>query len=132
MGIGVDKGSSLAPPVFIDDEFDMNFRFDNFKSVKNDLINLDGLLGVDVIQFTKNIKTVDSMKGSAWEFPTGISPFGNCQHFLYKNQITPTKVQRKPSQHNHHAIGSEYSTCSDTRVNFVTIRDKILLRDLWS
>ena len=59
------------------------------------------------------------MKGSAWEFPTGISPFGNCQHFLYKNQITPTKVQGKHSQHNYHAIVSEYSTCSDMTVNFV-------------
>ena len=38
MGIGVDRGSSLALPVLIDDEFDMNFRFDNFKSVKNNLI----------------------------------------------------------------------------------------------
>ena len=41
MGFRVDKGSSLALPVLIDDEFDMNFRFDNFKSVKNDLINLN-------------------------------------------------------------------------------------------
>ena len=118
LGIGVDKSSSLALPVLIDGEFDMNFRFDDFKSVKNNLINLNyklaflhkqndvhvhGLLGVDVIQFMKNIKMVDYMKGSAWEFPTGISPFGNCQHLLYKNQITPTKVQGKPSQHNHHA-----------------------------
>ena len=46
---------------------------------------------------------------SVWELPT----------FLYKNQITPTKIQGKPSQHNYHAIMSKYSTCSDTRVNFV-------------
>ena len=65
------------------------------------------------------IKMVDCKKGSAWEFPTGISPFSNCQHFLYKNQITPTKVQGKPSQYNYHAIVSKYSTCSNTRVNFV-------------
>ena len=63
MGIGVDKGSSLALPILIDDEFDMNFRFDDLKSVKNNLINLNyklaflheqndfrvhDLLGVDV------------------------------------------------------------------------------------
>ena len=93
LGIEVDKGSSLALPVLIDDEFDMNFRFDNFKSVKNNLINLNykltilheqndvrvhGLSWVDVIQFVKNIKMVDCTKGSAWEFPTSISPFGNC------------------------------------------------------
>ena len=29
------KGNSLSLPVLIDDEFDMNLRFDNFKSVKN-------------------------------------------------------------------------------------------------
>ena len=39
--IGVDTGSSLTLLVLIDDEFDMNFRFDNFKSVKNNLINLN-------------------------------------------------------------------------------------------
>ena len=98
MGIAVDKGSSLAQPFLINDEFDMNFRFDNFKSVRNNLINLNyklaflheqndvrvhDLLWVDVIQFLKNIKIVDCMKGSAWEFLTGISSFGNCQHFLY-------------------------------------------------
>lgn len=59
------------------------------------------------------------MKGSAWEFPTGISPLGNCQHFLYENQSTPKKVQSKDFQHNYHAIVPKYSTCSDTRVNFV-------------
>ena len=47
---------------------------------------------------------------SVWQLPT----------FFHKNQVTPTKVQEKPSQHNYHAIVSEYSTCSDTRVNFVT------------
>ena len=112
----------------------MNFKFDNFKSVKNNLIDLNyklaflheqsnvcvhGLLEVDVIEFMKNIKMADCMKGYAGEFPTGISLFGNCRHLLYKNQITSTKVQGKPSQHNYHAIVSEYSTCSDTRVNFV-------------
>ena len=34
-------GCSLALPILIDDEFDINFRFDDFKSVKNDLINLN-------------------------------------------------------------------------------------------
>ena len=75
----------------------MKFRFDNFKSVKNKLINLNykpaflheendvrfhGLLGVNVIQFMKNNKMANCMKRSAWTFPTGISPFGNCQHFF--------------------------------------------------
>ena len=59
------------------------------------------------------------MKGSAWEFSTGISPLGNCQHFLYENQSTPKKVQSTDFQRNYHAIVSKFSTCSDTRVNFV-------------
>ena len=134
VGIHVNKGNSLPLPVLIDDEFDMNLRFDNFKSVKNNLLNLNyklaflhekndirvnGLLGIDVIQFMKNIKMVDYMKGSAWEFPTGISSLGNCQHFLYENQSTPKKVQSKDFQRNYHAIVSKFSTCSDTRGNFV-------------
>ena len=134
VGIQVNKGNSLPLPVLIDDEFDMNLRFDNFKSVKNNLLNLNyklaflhekndirvnGLLGIDVIQFMKNIKMVDCMKGSAWEFPTGIFSLGNCQHFLYENQSTPKKVQSKDFQRNYHAIVSKFSTCSDTRGNFV-------------
>ena len=89
-----------------------------FLHEQND-VRVHGLLEVDVIQFRKNIKIVDCIKGSAWEFPTGISPFDNRQHFLNKKQITFTKVLGKPFQHNYHAIMSEYSTCSDTRVNFV-------------
>ena len=37
VGIEVNKGNSLPLPVLIDDEFDMNLRFDNFKSIKNNL-----------------------------------------------------------------------------------------------
>lgn len=133
VGIEVTKGSSLSLPVLIDDEFDMNLRFDNFKSVKKNLINLNytlaflhkkndirvhGLLGIDVIQFMKNIKMIDCMQGSAWEFPAGISPFGNCQHFLYDKQCNSKKIKNK-DLHNYHAIVSKYSTCSDIRVNFV-------------
>ena len=121
VGIELNKGNSLPLPVLVDDEFDMNLRFNNFKSVKNNLLNLNyklaflhekkdirlySLLGIDVIQFTKNIKIVDCMKSSAWEFPTGISPLGNCQHFLYENQSTPKKVLSKDFQHNYHAIVS--------------------------
>lgn len=40
VGIEVNKGNSLPLPVLIDDEFDMNLRFDNFKSVKNNLLKL--------------------------------------------------------------------------------------------
>ena len=81
-------------------------------------VRVHGLFGVDVIQFMKNIKIVDWMKGSPSEFPTEISLFSNYQNFLYKNLITPTKFQGKP-QHNYHAIVSEYFTCLDTWVNFV-------------
>ena len=76
------------------------------------------LLRVDIIQFMKNIKMVDCMKGFAWSFLQAFLRL-TIAIFLYKNQITPTKIQGKPSQHNYRAIVSEYSTCSDARVNFV-------------
>ena len=41
VGIEVNKGNFLPLPVLIDDEFDMNLRFDNFKSIKNNLLNLN-------------------------------------------------------------------------------------------
>ena len=73
MGIRVDNGSSLALPVLIDDEFDMNLRFNNFKSVKNNLIDLNYKMAflheqndvrVHGLLFMKNIK-MDCIKGSA-------------------------------------------------------------------
>ena len=39
--IEVNKGNSLPLPVLIDDEFYRNLRFDNFNSVKNNLLNLN-------------------------------------------------------------------------------------------
>lgn len=47
VGIEVNKGNSLPLPVLIDDEFDMNLRFDNFKSVKNNLLKLQTSLFVE-------------------------------------------------------------------------------------
>ena len=106
LGIEVDKGSSLALLVLIGDEFDMNFRFNNFKSVRNNLIDLNYKLAflheqndvrvqkVDVIRFMKNIKTVNCMKGSAWEFPTDIYPFCNCQHFCIRTKLPLQKFRQ--------------------------------------
>ena len=99
--------------MLIDDGFSMNFRFNNFKSVKNNLISLNyklaflhehndvrvhGLLGMDVIQFIKNIKMVDCMKSSAWEFPVGISPSGNLSTFFVYELNYPYKSSGKAFQ----------------------------------
>ena len=106
LSIRVDKGSSLALPVLIDDGFDMNFRFDNFKSVKNNLINLNYklaflheqndipvyvLLGVDVIQFMKNIKMVDCMKGSARDFPQAFLRLATANIFCIRTKLSQQK-----------------------------------------
>ena len=80
------------------------------------------------------------MHGSAIQLPTGITPFGNCIHFLYKHQIIPiqptspivkqpinkinsinTSQNKTPPQivNNYNEIINKYSSCPTTLVNFV-------------
>ena len=95
VGIEVNKGNSLPMSVLID----MNLRFDNFKSIKNNLLNLNYKLAFLHEKNDIRVHRCDSIheehqngglhEGLCLEFLTGISPLGNCQHFLYENQSTP-------------------------------------------
>ena len=92
VGIGVNKGNSLPLPVLINEEFDMNLRFDNFKSVKNNLLNLNyklaflhekndihahGLLGID-----GGLHKGLSLGVSNWHFPVRQLP----TFFIWKSK----------------------------------------------
>ena len=104
-----------------------------------------GLTGVDIIQFMKNIKIVNCMKGFAWIFPSVIAPFGNSQHFLHKNQIRPVGNKKvKPLHISNKEVLQEANTkrkilAQSSKVfdplslcQPVTARSKILIRRLWS
>ena len=50
---------------------------------------IQGLVGVDILQFIPNFHITKCMLGSAWITPLGLVPFGNIIHFLYPNQVAP-------------------------------------------
>ena len=74
------------------------------------------------------------------QLPTGITPFGNCIHFLYNHQIIPvqptsltikqptnkitkstnTSLNKTPQiVNNYNEIINKYASCPSTFVNFV-------------
>ena len=49
---------------------------------------MDGLIGADVLQNLSMTRTVECMKGIAWEFPNGLVPYGDANNFLFPRQIS--------------------------------------------
>ena len=97
-----DNCSDFQLPVMADDNFHLNFKIEfldqalsNLQTKFNladfehegDCVNLEGLLGVDVIQFFPKFEVIKCMNGSAFSYASGIIPFGNIDHFLSKDQL---------------------------------------------
>ena len=45
-------------------------------------------MGADVLQNLSMTRTVECMKGIAWEFPNGLVPYGDANNFLFSRQIS--------------------------------------------
>ena len=97
-----------------------------YKLAEPDLLNGDqlevqGLIGIDIIQFFSEFKKVPCMLGAAYKVPSGLVPFGNIMHFLYGNQIIsqgpvqPTSTEVSFTQ----AITRYDNDIPTTVVNFV-------------
>ena len=127
-------GTTRPLAVLIDNEFDISFNFkdlaialSNFKQLNyklatefegTDEVKVQGLIGIDLIQFIKDAKVVDCMYGVAWQLPQGIMPYGNTQHFLYHHQHTPvSEVEEEVI--NYCTTIAEHSQSPVTHVNFV-------------
>ena len=132
MEIEANKEKKLPLPVLVDDDFGIKFKFDNYKNVllilrdlnynltfansHEKVIHVHSLVGVDVMQFMKNVKIMNYMKKSAWMFPCSIAPFENSQRFLHENQIKPVgRKSVEPPENNYHTITSNYSHCPTSR-----------------
>ena len=55
----------------------------DYSYVCNDCLTVHGLIGVDVLKYMGPMQLIHFMKGSAFEFPQSIVPFGNASDFLY-------------------------------------------------
>lgn len=105
--INVEQGRLLPLLVLLDDDFNVQLKFDNFSEVRNNLIKRDyklvfshddndnqikiqRILGVDISQSMRNTRIVKCL---AWEMLNGIAPFGNSLHFLYDYHIFPVELE---------------------------------------
>ena len=110
-------------PLLVDDQFDINLKVkglsqtvNNFKTKNYKLaadfkdghnqVHVHGLIGVDAIQFFKDMKIIDCMYGSAFEIASGIIPFGNCEHFLFPSQIRQISKIKNKVENNFNTIVS--------------------------
>ena len=126
MDISIPGGREMPLPVLIDKEFDIKLHVsdlpiavnniksqglklaDPFLDEHGEVICLQGLLGVDIIQFIPQMDKIKCMNGAAWKLATGIVPFGNIMHFLHQNQITSIEDEISARSNN-----------SSTCINFI-------------
>ena len=87
-----------------------------------EIVEIDGLRGADVLQNLSMTRTVECMKGIAWEFPNGLVPYGDANNFPFPRQISvlPSFSSSRPDTfNNYNHIISRYAKCPETHVNFV-------------
>ena len=135
LDIDYSPGNTVPLPVLVDEEFDLKFHVSDFATVisnveklgfklaadfdrESNLIEVNGLIGVDLIQYMKPMEVIDCMYGSAWRIPQGVIPFGNAQNFLYRSQITPSEGFQESVNH-YNTVISQFSSVPITHVNFV-------------
>ena len=111
--VNLPSGRYNVVPVLIDDDFDMDLKIRNLNiaisNIKNanlqlaaeysefsDTISIDGLVGVDILQYIGDMRVVKCLNGSAYQIATGLIPYGNISHFLFSHQIVtqnPAKIE---------------------------------------
>jgi len=94
-------GRKIVLPFLVNEKFDLQFKIDGlteafrnigeeFKlasSVDSDDVKLDGLLGVDAIQWFSEFELVDCLNGKAFKVQNGVIPTGNIDNFLTDAQM---------------------------------------------
>ena len=95
------EGGKYPLPFLVHDSFNLNFsidgltsacknigsKFNLIESFDSDEILLEGLLGVDCIQYLQQCNLITCLGGKAFELHNGVIPFGNIDGFLYSNQL---------------------------------------------
>ena len=96
---------------------DSNYKLAaDWEGVVNE-IPVHGLVGIDIIQFIKEMRVVGCMNGSALQIGSGLISFGNCNHFLYPEQMR--KICESNTSNNFETIVSKVN-CPETSIFFVT------------
>ncbi|XP_047735922.1 uncharacterized protein LOC125177710 [Hyalella azteca] len=133
-----EAGGRVQLPILVSDEFRLTFAMrglglvtENISRIApladssftncSDTVELEGLIGIDVLQFLKDFHVVLCLRGSVFSLAGKLIPFGDVENFLTSSQITSlSKVSSAVSDH----------SVSSSLVNFVldpvcTCRDPI-------
>ena len=120
LSVDLDEGKRYSVPFLVHDNFNLGFTIDSLTEVSENInckyklrekfdsneVHLDGLLGVDCIQYLQQMNLITCMGGKAFELRNGIIPFGNIDSFLYSSQLA-TKYAR-PSMSNESEPNCKY------------------------
>ena len=96
------SGRYLHLPMFVDNSFKLDLEVRGMQQIvqnvsklnfklgaeyprDSDKILIDGLIGIDILQFVE-FASVPCMNGRALRMGDKVMPFGNSSHFLYQNQ----------------------------------------------
>ena len=95
-------------------------------------IIVEGLVGMDVMQFLKPIQQINCMRGTAWKISSRVMPVGSVDHFL--NMPPPSSA----SSYKHPECSFSVVLTEKTFVNFVlhpkeTYADPLesIFEDIW-
>ena len=125
------SGRYVALPLFVDSTFkldlevrglqqlkqnlkDLNFTLGADYPTNSDKFQIDGLIGVDILQFIQ-FSSVPCMHGQALLIDKQLIPFGNSEHFLYHGQVGG--YDKSPHIENNYSTILSSIKCSDHFVN---------------
>ena len=99
------ESDSVPVSIIIDERFNLEFEIDglletlsnlkrsyhladeDYYNQTSEVVVLEGIIGVDAIQFMTNISSINCMNGTAFLSDNTILPYGNVDNFLTKQQL---------------------------------------------
>ena len=118
------NGNRCLIPMLVSDSFDLKLKIDGLSQchaniskayklqdrIRSDEVVMEGLLGVDVLQYIGEIRLINCLGGTALQISSGVIPIGNVDNFLTNSQLK-NKYASQSSDSN--------SSVNNSIVNFV-------------
>ena len=107
MYVSIPGGGKIPAAVLADSDFQIQLNVSQLDVAVNNIVKegyvlaepslasneenipIQGLVGVDILQFIPEFNLTKCMLGAAWKTPLGLVPFGNIIHFLHPEQVVP-------------------------------------------
>lgn len=113
----IDKSFSMPMNVRGLKEAMSNIEQKGFKLAADYNEPVEGLIGVDIFQFIRELQNVKCMHGSAFKIDSGIIPYGDTGHFLHPGQV-PLVPQTFFSELNFKTIVAEVPSPKTSDIKF--------------